>query len=102
MNAAVPHDQLAMIRRAARDAVSAIPDFSRLPRYVDRRAGAELVTRIFFPVSPRTLEVWPLTWRHVNGKAVVATAELFALADAKLAEAAPIRGGKRSAQKVAA
>jgi hypothetical protein len=34
------------------------------------------------------LEVWPITWRLVNGKAVCETAELFAVAQAKL-EAAP-------------
>lgn len=67
------------------------------PTRVDRRAGADLVTRHFFPISPRTLEVWPLTWRKVNGKAVCETTELFALAAAKLDAAPPIRGGKRAA-----
>lgn len=91
-----------LIRSAARDAVNAaFPDLSTLPRNVDRRAGAELVTRLFFPVSPRSLEVWPLTWRHVNGKAVVATAELFSVAEAKLSAAPPIRGGKRQMQEAA-
>ena len=32
----------------------------------------------------------------MNGKALAATAEYAAVAEAKLAEAAPIRGGKRS------
>ena len=68
---------------------------------MDRRTGAELVTRIYFPVSYRSLEVWPLTWQHVNGKAVVATAELFAVAEAKLSAAPMIRGGKRSMQEAA-
>lgn len=71
--------------------------FSEVPRRVDRKSGAELLTRYFFPVSPRSLEVWPLTWRHVNGKAVCDTAELFAVAQAKLDAAPPIRGGKRTA-----
>jgi hypothetical protein len=102
MHVVSQQDHEALIRRAARAAVeAALPDFSALPRHVDRRAGAELVTRFFFPVSARTLEVWPLTWRHVNGKAVVATAELFALADAKLSAAPPIRGGKRQMQEAA-
>ena len=64
-----------------------------LPRRVDRRAGAALVTRFYFPISHRSLEVWPLTWRRVNGKAVCETTELFALAEAKLNAAPPVRGG---------
>jgi hypothetical protein len=55
-----------------------------------------LLTHHFFPVSHRTLEAWPLTWRHVNGKALVETAELFAFAQSKLDAAAPIRGGRRA------
>ena len=74
-----------------------VPAFSEVPRRVDRKAGAELLTRYFFPVSARSLEIWPLTWRHVNGKAVCETAELFAVAQAKLDAAPPIRGGKRAA-----
>ncbi len=74
-----------------------MPDLAGLPRRVDRKTGAELVTQYFFPVSPRSLEVWPLTWRRVNGYAVCETAELFAVAQAKLDAAPPIRGGKRAA-----
>jgi hypothetical protein len=62
---------------------------------VDRRTAAELVTRLFFPVSPRTVEAWPLTVRRVNGKATMETAELFAFAQAKLDAAPPIKGGRR-------
>jgi hypothetical protein len=64
-------------------------DLTDLPRRVDRNTAAELITRHYFPVASRTLEVWPLTWRLVNGKAVCETAELFAVAQAKL-EAAPL------------
>lgn len=100
MNLTRPNDVDTLIRSAAHDAVNAaFPDLSTLPRNVDRRAGAELLTRFFFPVSPRSLEVWPLTWRHVNGKAVVATAELFSVAEAKLSAAPPVRGGKRQMQE---
>lgn len=67
------------------------PELPSLPPRVDRKAGADLVTRHFFPISPRTLERWPLTWRVVNGKAVCETAELFGLAQAKLDAAAPFR-----------
>jgi hypothetical protein len=65
------------------------PDRANLPRCADRPTGAELVTRFFFKVSPRTLETWPLDWRLVNGRAVCETAALFAVAQAKL-DAAPL------------
>jgi hypothetical protein len=45
----------------------------RLPLHVNRRQGAELITQYFFPVSPRTLEVWPLSTRRVNGQAISET-----------------------------
>jgi hypothetical protein len=67
-----------------------------LPTRVDRKTGAELVTRHFFPISPRTLETWPLPWRHLNGKAVCETTDLFALAQAKL-DAAPSTRSTRAA-----
>lgn len=68
-----------------------------LPRRADRRIGAALVTQHLFPVSPRTLERWPLAWRRVNGKAVCDTAELFAVAERMLAEAPAVRGGRSKA-----
>jgi hypothetical protein len=71
------------------------PNLDDLPRRVDRRAAAELVTSRYFPVSHRTLEAAPLSWRHLNGKALVETAELFAWAEAKVAASTPIRGGRR-------
>lgn len=77
------------------------PDLSKVPARVDRRRAADLLEQYFFPVSPRTLEVWPLAWRHVNGKAVCETAELFALARAKLEAAPVIRGGRRAALRTA-
>jgi hypothetical protein len=70
------------------------PEISTLPRHVDRRLGAELVTRYFFPVSHRSLERWPLTWRVVNSKAIAETSELFAVASRMLNDAIPIRGGR--------
>ncbi len=68
-----------------------------LPVRVDRRTAAALVTQLFFPVSHRTVEAWPLTIRRVNGKATVETAELFAFAEAKLDAAPPIKSGRRIA-----
>ena len=70
------------------------PDFAEVPRRVDRKTGAELVTRHLFPVAPRSLEAWPLTWLHVNGKAVCETSELFSVAQAKLDAALASRDGK--------
>ena len=71
-----------------------IPD---LPARVDRRTAAELVTKRYFRVSPRSLEAWPLAWRRVNGKAHCEVRELFAVAQAKLDAAPPVRGGRRAA-----
>jgi hypothetical protein len=73
------------------------PDPAVLPRYSDRRAGAEIVSRYFFPTSYRTLEEAPLLWRRVNGRAICETVELLAWAQAKLDAAPPIRGGRRRA-----
>jgi hypothetical protein len=72
---------------------------SDLPTNVDRRTGADLITRHFFPVSYRTLEAWPLPTRHVNGKAIVPTANLFVVAFAKLNAATVIMGGRRTATR---
>jgi hypothetical protein len=72
-------------------------DQSTLPVRVDRRKGAELVTLHYFPVSPRTLEAWPLGWRLVNGKATCLTTELFAVAQAKLDAAPVIRASRQQA-----
>ncbi len=86
------------MQTAISPAASSVPDLSALPVNVDRRTGAELVTRYLFPVSHRTLERWPLTGRVVNGRLVFATAELFAHARALVDAAPPIRGGKRATE----
>jgi hypothetical protein len=66
-----------------------------LPARVCRRMAAQIVTRIFFPVSHRTLERWPVTWRRINGRALVDTSELLAEAQRRLDEATAIIGGHR-------
>lgn len=88
---------LASLREALLNtaAPAATPDRSALPVRVDRGKGAELVTLHLFPVSPRTLEAWPLDWRLVNGKATCETAQLFAVAQAKLDAAPLIRSSRR-------
>jgi hypothetical protein len=65
------------------------------PAYVDRRAGAALLTRHLTPVSRRTLEVWRVPWWHVDNKAVTLLIALFAVGNAKLASAPMIMGGRR-------
>lgn len=74
------------------------PDLAAYPVRMDRRGLAAFITREFFPVSPRSLERWPLTWQHVNNKAIGRTAEAAAVAASKLDEAPSIRGGKRAAE----
>jgi hypothetical protein len=66
-----------------------------LPVHVDRRTGAALLTRHFFPVSYRSLEAWSLPVRHVNGRAVIPTAILFEVAHAKLSAAPVVLSGRR-------
>ena len=84
--------------------VKAAPDdvnLAGLPKRVDRRTAAELVTRLYFPVSHRTVEAWPLVVRRVNGWALYETAELLAFAKAKFDAAPAIRGGRRTSGSAA-
>jgi hypothetical protein len=78
------------------------PDLHSLPVRVDRETAAELLTKHFFRVSPRSLERWPLAWRRLNGKAHVETRELFEVAEAMLNAAPAIMGGTRQATQHAA
>jgi hypothetical protein len=71
------------------------PDLSCLPRRVTRRQAADLLGAHFFPVSPRTLEVWPLGVTRVNNRALIDTAELLAEARRRLDAAPRIRSGRR-------
>ena len=66
-----------------------------LPVRAPRNRLAEFVTNRYFKVSPRSLERWPVTWRRVNGKAHAETAEVFAVAEAMLAAAPPVKAGSR-------
>lgn len=74
-------------------------DLDATPARMDRRTAAAFLTARHFPISPRTLEAADLPWQHVNGRAVVETTALVAWAEAKLAAAPVVRGGRR---KVAA
>lgn len=68
-------------------------DKSNLPKRVDRKRGAAIVTHLHFPISARTLERWPLGWRRVNGRALVETSELLAEAQRRLNDAPSVMGG---------
>lgn len=73
-----------------------IPDeiLNELPARVDRRDGAALITKLHFPISPRTLERWPVTWRRINGRALTDTKDLLAEAQRRVDAAPAIRGGQ--------
>jgi hypothetical protein len=61
-------------------------DLSTLPKRVDAKTGADLVTRFLFPVSPRSLERWSV-WQSrvlVNGRNVLSTEALLAEANERL------------------
>lgn len=64
------------------------------PRIARRDAAPILYAVLGFPVSPRTLETWPVPTRLVNGKATFCTTELLDFARAKMDAAANIRGGR--------
>lgn len=70
---------------------AAVPMRDQLPVRVDRKTGAELVTKLYFRVSDRTLERWPLPWRRINGRAHVETSLLFAEAERRLADAPEVK-----------
>lgn len=72
-------------------------DVARLPPRVNRRAAAKIVSHLFFPVSPRSIEAWPLAVRRINNHALIETKELLAVAQAKLDAAPVIRTGQRKA-----
>lgn len=74
------------------------PLAAHLPPRIARRDAAPILYAVLgFPVSPRTLESWPVPTRLVNGKATFDTAELLAYARSKLDEAPTIQGGRTRA-----
>ena len=70
----------------------------RIPRKV---ASPFLLAALGFPVSPRTLESWPVATKLVNGKATFDTAELLAYARSKVDAAPVIQGGRTPAPQAA-
>ena len=63
-----------------------LPD-QPLPRYADRKTLAAIITHRCFPISPRTLERWPLTTRKPNKAAVYNVTEALEYAEKQLNDA---------------
>jgi len=69
------------------------PDLSELPVNSNRHQLAAIITQYFFKVSARSLERWPLSWRHVNGRSICRTADALEEARRRLEAAPVIRSG---------
>ena len=83
--------------RAMRRALALPPiNMEALPERVDRRTAAAILTKVYGPVSPRSLERWPLLWVRFNNKATAATAELLAEGKRRFGTAPAIRGGRHA------
>jgi hypothetical protein len=80
----MPSKREELLTSTAPVAAPAPPDVSTLPPLVDRRTAAALVTQHYFPVSPRTLEAWEVECIRLNGKALAAPAQYFAVAQSRL------------------
>ena len=52
------------------------------PKHADRKTLAAIISHEFFPISPRSLERWPLQVRRANGRAVYLVQEVLAVAEA--------------------
>ena len=63
-------------------------------KWNDRKSLAKLISELYFPISHRTLEKWPLEWKLVNGRALGDTHEALAHAEKMLSGAVQIRGNK--------
>ena len=73
----------------------------RRRHYSDRRGLAQLHGELFGPISPRTLEEWPVAWQLVNGRAVTNTREAIELAYRRFQDAPKYRAGRaKSAEGV--
>ena len=55
-----------------------------LPQYADKVTAAAIITHHFSPISPRTIERWPLTVRRPNKATIYEVDELMGYAEAKL------------------
>ena len=83
--------------KPARRHKPALPPGPLPPRVTRRDAATLLYRELGFPVSPRTLEAWPVTIIRIGGKATLDTAELLAHARSLIARAPVQKGGRTSA-----
>jgi hypothetical protein len=71
-----------------------LSELPNLPRHGDRKTLAPIITKLVFPVSHRSLEIWPLRWRFVNGHALPETYEALAHAWRKFNAAPATMSGR--------
>jgi len=70
------------------------PDPDRMPiMHGDKTQLAEIHSRYFAKLSPRSLERWPITWRKVNGRNVSSVRDFLALSKRRFDSAPLIRSG---------
>jgi len=74
------------------------PDQEQLPRVGDRRLLAALHYHYYGPISHRSIERWPLSWRIVNGSAVSSVREFLEEAQRRFDAAPLVMGGRRGAR----
>ena len=60
-------------------------------RWLDRRSAARLVSDLYFPVTKRAIERWPLDGKLLNGRFMIREADLHAYCAAKLRSAPAAR-----------
>lgn len=65
-----------------------------LPRFADRKTTADIISHFYFPISPRTIETWPLKVRRPNRAAVLEVTEAMSLAERKLENAVVYKQGE--------
>ena len=64
------------------------------PEYSDRTGFAKIHSESLGPLSPRTLEDWPLVWKRVNGRAVTRTRNAMEVAWRRFDAAPEYLGGR--------
>jgi len=68
-----------------------------LPNYADRVTAARIVSHLYFPISDRTLQTWPLTVRRPNRSAIYHVQEVLDYAERKLLNATTYKQGDSNA-----
>ena len=58
-----------------------------IPHYADRKTLATIITHLYYPVSPRTIERWPLLVRKPNKKAILEVKPALEYAELQLNKA---------------